>query len=72
VFQELAAKIQDFLRSQMPVWSRQFPGVEDMKVAVMGCVVNGPGESRHADIVSACQDREKRLLRPFTWTAKGP
>jgi (E)-4-hydroxy-3-methylbut-2-enyl-diphosphate synthase len=50
VFQELAAKIQDYLRAQMPVWSRQYPGVEEMKVAVMGCVVNGPGESRHADI----------------------
>ena len=50
VFQELATKIQDYLRAQMPVWSRQYPGVEEMKVAVMGCVVNGPGESRHADI----------------------
>ncbi|MBS0336892.1 MAG: flavodoxin-dependent (E)-4-hydroxy-3-methylbut-2-enyl-diphosphate synthase [Proteobacteria bacterium] len=49
-FQELAEKIQSYLRAQMPVWKAQYPGVEDMKVAVMGCVVNGPGESKHADI----------------------
>ncbi|BCL75655.1 4-hydroxy-3-methylbut-2-en-1-yl diphosphate synthase (flavodoxin) [Jeongeupia sp. HS-3] len=50
VFQELAQKIQSFLREQMPVWREAYPGVEDMKVAVMGCVVNGPGESKLADI----------------------
>ncbi|HEU0229488.1 MAG TPA: flavodoxin-dependent (E)-4-hydroxy-3-methylbut-2-enyl-diphosphate synthase [Burkholderiaceae bacterium] len=50
VFQELAASIQGYLREQMPVWKTQYPGVETMNVAVMGCVVNGPGESRHADI----------------------
>ena len=50
VFQELAARIQSYLRAQMPVWRAAYPGVEDMHVAVMGCVVNGPGESRHADI----------------------
>ncbi|GLS04753.1 4-hydroxy-3-methylbut-2-en-1-yl diphosphate synthase (flavodoxin) [Chitiniphilus shinanonensis] len=50
VFQELAQDIQEFLRRQMPVWREQYPGVEDMKVAVMGCVVNGPGESKLADI----------------------
>jgi (E)-4-hydroxy-3-methylbut-2-enyl-diphosphate synthase len=49
-FQELASSIQGFLREQMPVWRSRFPGVESMQVAVMGCVVNGPGESRHADI----------------------
>lgn len=49
-FQELADSIQNFLREQMPVWRSQYPGVETMNVAVMGCVVNGPGESRHADI----------------------
>lgn len=49
-FQELASSIQSFLREQMPIWRLQYPGVEDMKVAVMGCVVNGPGESKHADI----------------------
>ncbi len=50
VFQELAADIQAYLREQMPLWKHQYPGVENMHVAVMGCVVNGPGESRHADI----------------------
>ncbi|HEV3009539.1 MAG TPA: flavodoxin-dependent (E)-4-hydroxy-3-methylbut-2-enyl-diphosphate synthase [Burkholderiales bacterium] len=50
VFQELAEKIESFLRSQMPVWKGSYPGVEEMRVAVMGCVVNGPGESKHADI----------------------
>lgn len=50
VFQELANDIQSFLRDQMPSWKNQYPGVETMNVAVMGCVVNGPGESRHADI----------------------
>jgi (E)-4-hydroxy-3-methylbut-2-enyl-diphosphate synthase len=50
VFQELADSIQTYLRQQMPVWRTRYPGVESMNVAVMGCVVNGPGESRHADI----------------------
>lgn len=50
VFQELASDIQGYLREQMPIWRDQYPGVETMNVAVMGCVVNGPGESRHADI----------------------
>jgi (E)-4-hydroxy-3-methylbut-2-enyl-diphosphate synthase len=50
VFQELADDIQRYLRDQMPIWKDQYPGVESMNVAVMGCVVNGPGESRHADI----------------------
>ncbi len=49
-FQELAKQIDDFLRLQMPVWRGQYPGVEKLKVAVMGCIVNGPGESKHADI----------------------
>jgi (E)-4-hydroxy-3-methylbut-2-enyl-diphosphate synthase len=49
-FQELTKQIDDFLRDQMPVWRTQYPGVESMKVAVMGCIVNGPGESKHADI----------------------
>ena len=49
-FQELAKQIDDFLRAQMPVWRSQYPGVENLKVAVMGCIVNGPGESKHADI----------------------
>jgi (E)-4-hydroxy-3-methylbut-2-enyl-diphosphate synthase len=50
VFQELADKIQAYLRNQMPLWKTTYPGVEEMRVAVMGCVVNGPGESKHADI----------------------
>ncbi|MCS4295922.1 (E)-4-hydroxy-3-methylbut-2-enyl-diphosphate synthase [Comamonas sp. BIGb0152] len=49
-FQELAHDIDQHLRSQMPVWRVKYPGVEKMKVAVMGCIVNGPGESKHADI----------------------
>ncbi|WP_019141246.1 flavodoxin-dependent (E)-4-hydroxy-3-methylbut-2-enyl-diphosphate synthase [Noviherbaspirillum massiliense] len=50
VFQDLADKIQTYLRDQMPVWKKQYPGVENMNVAVMGCIVNGPGESKHANI----------------------
>ena len=49
-FQEMAQEIQGYLRVQMPIWRSQYPGVEEMKVAVMGCVVNGPGESKHADL----------------------
>jgi len=49
-FQQLAQDIQSYLREQMPVWRTQYPGVEQMDVAVMGCVVNGPGESKHANI----------------------
>jgi (E)-4-hydroxy-3-methylbut-2-enyl-diphosphate synthase len=50
VFQELAQKIESDLRENMPVWREQYPGVENLKVAVMGCIVNGPGESKHANI----------------------
>jgi (E)-4-hydroxy-3-methylbut-2-enyl-diphosphate synthase len=50
LFQDLAQKIEGYLRNQMPVWRATFPGVENMRVAVMGCVVNGPGESKHANI----------------------
>ena len=49
-FQQMAQDIQDYLRVKMPVWRTEHPGVEEMKVAVMGCVVNGPGESKHANI----------------------
>jgi (E)-4-hydroxy-3-methylbut-2-enyl-diphosphate synthase len=49
-FQEMAKQIDDYLRAQMPLWRARYPGVEKMKVAVMGCIVNGPGESKHADI----------------------
>jgi (E)-4-hydroxy-3-methylbut-2-enyl-diphosphate synthase len=50
VFQHLAEKIQGYIRAQMPEWRRKYVGVEEMNVAVMGCIVNGPGESKHADI----------------------
>jgi len=50
LFQELASQIQNYLRAQMPVWRSEYPGVETMNVAVMGCIVNGPGESKHANI----------------------
>ncbi|HET7911689.1 MAG TPA: flavodoxin-dependent (E)-4-hydroxy-3-methylbut-2-enyl-diphosphate synthase, partial [Pseudolabrys sp.] len=49
-FQELAAEIQGFIRESMPEWKKRYPGVETLNVAVMGCIVNGPGESKHADI----------------------
>ncbi len=49
-FQELTQQIDEFLRERMPVWKNRYPGVENLKVAVMGCIVNGPGESKHADI----------------------
>ncbi|MGY8990560.1 MAG: flavodoxin-dependent (E)-4-hydroxy-3-methylbut-2-enyl-diphosphate synthase [Rhodospirillales bacterium] len=50
VFQSLASKIQDYVRVQMPEWKERYPGVESMNLAVMGCIVNGPGESKHSDI----------------------
>ncbi|CCE08620.1 4-hydroxy-3-methylbut-2-en-1-yl diphosphate synthase [Bradyrhizobium sp. STM 3843] len=50
VFQELARSIQDFIRDEMPAWKTKYPGVEELNVAVMGCIVNGPGESKHANI----------------------
>ena len=49
-FQDMADQIQTYLRTQMPVWKTRYTGVEEMKVAVMGCVVNGPGESKHSNI----------------------
>ncbi len=49
-FQELAEQIQSYLRTQMPEWRKKYPGVEELKLAVMGCVVNGPGESKHANL----------------------
>jgi len=63
-FQELADKIQTYLRNQMPVWKTQFPGVEDMHVAVMGCVVNGPGESKLADIGISLPGSGERPVAP--------
>ncbi|HYC37587.1 MAG TPA: flavodoxin-dependent (E)-4-hydroxy-3-methylbut-2-enyl-diphosphate synthase [Usitatibacter sp.] len=76
-FQELADKIQVYLRAQMPVWKAQYPGVEEMHVAVMGCVVNGPGESKLADIgISLPGSGEKPVAPVFvdgrkTVTLKG-
>jgi (E)-4-hydroxy-3-methylbut-2-enyl-diphosphate synthase len=63
-FQELADKIQRFLREQMPRWRERFPGVEDMHVAVMGCVVNGPGESKHANIGISLPGSGERAVAP--------
>src|SRR2546427_2639022 len=63
-FQELAAKIQAFLREQMPRWREPYPGVEDMHVAVMGCVVNGPGESKHANIGISLPGSGERPVAP--------
>jgi (E)-4-hydroxy-3-methylbut-2-enyl-diphosphate synthase len=76
-FQELAEKIQSYLRAQMPVWGSRYPGVEDLHVAVMGCVVNGPGESKLADIgISLPGSGEKPVAPVFvdgekTVTLKG-
>ncbi|HET7765071.1 MAG TPA: flavodoxin-dependent (E)-4-hydroxy-3-methylbut-2-enyl-diphosphate synthase [Burkholderiales bacterium] len=63
-FQELADKIQRFLRDQMPKWRERFPGVEEMHVAVMGCVVNGPGESKHANIGISLPGSGERPVAP--------
>jgi (E)-4-hydroxy-3-methylbut-2-enyl-diphosphate synthase len=78
VFQELAQDIEKFLRAQMPVWKTQYPGVEAMRVAVMGCVVNGPGESKHADIGISLPGTGEVPVAPVyvdgrkTVTLKGP
>jgi (E)-4-hydroxy-3-methylbut-2-enyl-diphosphate synthase len=63
-FQELAGKIQTYLRLQMPLWRDRYPGVEDMHVAVMGCVVNGPGESKHANIGISLPGSGERPVAP--------
>jgi 4-hydroxy-3-methylbut-2-en-1-yl diphosphate synthase IspG/GcpE len=62
VFQELANDIQNFLRTQMQVWKQHYPGVESMNVAVMGCVVNGPGEAREADLGIAAGRKRGHLF----------
>jgi len=72
-FQELAQKIQGHIRQQMPEWRKQFVGVEDMSVAVMGCVVNGPGESKHANIGISLPGSGERPVAPvYIDGAKGP
>ncbi len=63
-FQELAEQIQNYLRKQMPVWASQYHGVENMSVAVMGCVVNGPGESKHANIGISLPGTGERPVAP--------
>ncbi len=63
-FQELAEKIQTYLRNQMPIWKSQYPGVEEMHVAVMGCVVNGPGESKLANIGISLPGSGERPVAP--------
>lgn len=63
-FQSLASQIQDYLRNQMPHWENQYHGVEDMSVAVMGCVVNGPGESKHANIGISLPGTGERPVAP--------
>lgn len=63
-FQELASRVQNYLRTQMPDWKEKFQGVEDMSVAVMGCVVNGPGESKHANIGISLPGTGERPVAP--------
>jgi (E)-4-hydroxy-3-methylbut-2-enyl-diphosphate synthase len=72
-FQELAQKIQSHLRERMPEWRRRYPGVEEMTVAVMGCVVNGPGESKHASIGISLPGTGERPVAPvYIDGEKGP
>ncbi|MGZ8154756.1 MAG: flavodoxin-dependent (E)-4-hydroxy-3-methylbut-2-enyl-diphosphate synthase [Burkholderiales bacterium] len=77
-FQELADRIQSYLRDQMPVWRARYPGVENMHVAVMGCVVNGPGESKHANVGISLPGSGENPVAPVfvdgvrTVTLKGP
>jgi (E)-4-hydroxy-3-methylbut-2-enyl-diphosphate synthase len=72
-FQELAQKIQGHIRHQMPAWRKQYVGVEDMTVAVMGCVVNGPGESKHANIGISLPGTGERPVAPvYIDGEKGP
>ncbi len=63
-FQELASQVQNYLRTQMPLWKKSYHGVEDMSVAVMGCVVNGPGESKHANIGISLPGTGERQVAP--------
>lgn len=63
-FQQLASQVQNYLRRQMPVWQEKFQGVEEMSVAVMGCVVNGPGESKHANIGISLPGTGERPVAP--------
>jgi (E)-4-hydroxy-3-methylbut-2-enyl-diphosphate synthase len=69
-FQELALQIDTYLRENMPQWRKTYPGVERLKVAVMGCIVNGPGESNTPTSASACPAPERPLRLPCTSTAR--
>ena len=62
-FQEMAERIQGHLRQQMPLWATRYPGVEEMRVAVMGCVVNGPGEAREADLGVASGNGKGQIFK---------
>lgn len=70
VFQELAQKIQEDIRASMPVWREKYPGVEALKVAVMGCIVNGPGESKHADIGISLPGTGEMPAAPYSSTGR--
>jgi (E)-4-hydroxy-3-methylbut-2-enyl-diphosphate synthase len=72
LFQELASDVQNFVRDNMPVWREQFDGVENMTLAVMGCIVNGPGESKHANIGISLPGTGESLRRPCSRTASRP
>jgi (E)-4-hydroxy-3-methylbut-2-enyl-diphosphate synthase len=71
-FQELARDIQNFIRDSMPEWKKHYPGVETLNVAVMGCIVNGPGESKHADIGISLPGTGETPAAPFSSTARKP
>ena len=68
-FQELAEQIQSYLRTSMPDWRKKYPGVEELKLAVMGCVVNGPGESKHANLGISLPGTFEEPMRRFISTA---
>ena len=63
-FQELAQRIQNYLTESMPEWKKSYPGVEELKLAVMGCIVNGPGESKHANIGISLPGTGERPIAP--------
>jgi (E)-4-hydroxy-3-methylbut-2-enyl-diphosphate synthase len=72
VFQELASEVQGYVRARMPAWRRKYPGVENLNLAVMGCIVNGPGESKHADIGISLPEPGRRRSRPCSSMARRP
>ena len=70
VFQELARDIQDMIRDRMPDWKTRYPGVETLNFAVMGCIVNGPGESKHADVGISLPGTGEQPAAPSSSTAR--